>query len=60
MSNNNDGCAVLLAIPLIALAIAAAIMALMLALSIGSLFGSGKALHNYVLAFRKNVRPERA
>jgi hypothetical protein len=60
MADDSPGCAVLLAIPLIALAIAAAILALVLALSVGSLFGSGTALYNYAQAFRRNVKPERA
>jgi hypothetical protein len=60
MADDNSGCAMLLIIPLIVLAIAAAVVALMLALSAGSLFGSGTALYNYVQAFRNNVKPERA
>ena len=60
---DNDGL-VLLAIPLIIMAFCAvffaAILAIACVLTIGSVFGSGTALHNYVLAFRKNVKPERA
>jgi hypothetical protein len=59
MADDNPGCAILVAIPVIALIIAAAIAALLLALSLGSFFGSGTALVNYVKAFRDNVKPQR-
>lgn len=35
------------------------VMAVVTLMSIGSIFGAGVAVHNYFLAFRNNVKPER-
>jgi len=60
---DNDALA-LVAIPFIIMAVCvvffAAIFAVACVLTFGSVFGSGTALVNYIDAFRRNVRPERA
>lgn len=42
-----------------ALAVMAAFVALMALATVGSLFGSGVAVQNYIQAFRAHVKPER-
>jgi hypothetical protein len=39
---------------------AAALVAIMAISTLGAAYGAGTAIHNYALAFRANVRPQRS
>ena len=59
MADDNSGSALIVMIPLILLAVLAAIAFVVVLCSVGVIFGSGTAAHNYVRAFWRNVRLER-
>jgi hypothetical protein len=59
MSDSDDtigGCVG--AVVIVVLAAAALVAAILILSTVGSVFGAGTALQNYVAAFRGNVKPE--
>jgi len=64
MSDEGEVAGAIMGFLLVAAAVIAVIVFVIIplfvgAMSIGAVYGSGNAVYNYGLAFRKNVKPER-